>query len=622
MRPAKRDCPPPQWATPADRLVWNLDNSNGDDRRFRRRIFAQWPERIALAVAHKYRDTWENKNQRAANLYLLGLEERFTRSNLKLAWRDDELVAETEKARTRCSERMNLYSGKPDALINGLIQIARNYGLNIQEVEIKGEHRIKVGQTTYCVDGFIQRVTDPDCRWWRRQLRSQHGRDFEKAAIEIGLVRVQMGNYVSNETLARKRTQHKRNRRMLESMQAINENGDCLSLVEISDLTVSNPRIRRAELMVRVRGFEEIAKEIGHVAEFYTLTCPSRMHAWLAEAGKPNPKYDGTDPRSAQEYLRHIWALIRSTADRKGLEFYGFRVAEPQHDGTPHWHLLLFMPADQVAHVREVFKHYALRMDGDEPGADKHRFKAVAIDWDRGSAAGYIAKYISKSIDGHGLDSGVYGEEPKEAAQRVVAHASTWGMRQFQQVGGPPVTVYRELRRLRGKGPQDRLGELSEAADQGDWKSYVRLMGGPLSPRKDRALRLGKVWSDEPGRYGEPLGWQIKGVQMKNLFIPTRIHTWRIERRPIGTAPNTTVPNNRTAPVEKIKNGVLLDFERTQETQKGEPGEVKDGRSPAERTLDADRLAPSLQGTRQNLSFEACPPSSPGGEGFPALGRG
>ena len=103
--------------------------------------------------------------------------------------------------------------------------------------------------------------------------------------------------------------------------------------------------------MLRIKGFENIAKEVGDPGIFVTWTCPSKYHARIkgrgGKGGAPNKNYQGATPQEANQYLGKVTALARSALARRGLFLYGFRIAEPHHDGCPHWHMLLFVRTNE-----------------------------------------------------------------------------------------------------------------------------------------------------------------------------------------------------------------------------------------------------------------------------------
>ena len=365
--------------------------------------------------------------------------------------------------------------------------------------------------------------------WWRRKLRRQQGRAVESAAIVLGLVHKRSEIYCSDETLHRRQQQNRRNAEALANTKAVNELGQEFTLAELAAKGPANKAIKRAELMTRIAGFERIARELGHGGLFITITCPSRMHAHRTVGGwkvEPNPRYDNeSTPRTAQQYLAKVWARIRAQFKHQATPIYGFRIAEPQHDGTPHWHLLVFHAPDDAEAIRSAITKHAMRDSPDEPGAHAHRCDFRAIDWAKGSAAGYIAKYVAKNIDGYAVGDDLHGNPALETSARVEAWATTWGIRQFQQVGGPPVGVWRELRRVealpagapahlvKAHNAVNKVAVIEGKANQSvAWHHYVQAQGGVFCGRAYR-IQL-DLLTDETrkNRYGETSGPRPVGV--------------------------------------------------------------------------------------------------------------
>jgi hypothetical protein len=98
------------------------------------------------------------------------------------------------------------------------------------------------------------------------------------------------------------------------------------------------------------------------------------------------------------------------------------------------------------------------------------------------------------------------------------------------------VTVWRELRRINPEQVEETLRAAAMASDTGDWASFVAIMGGPTASRKEQTLKVVRARSDKEGRYGEPAGEKIIGVEHGNALVITRCHEWSIEKNkgPLG----------------------------------------------------------------------------------------
>ncbi|EHG7580799.1 replication endonuclease [Citrobacter sedlakii] len=384
-----------------------------------------------------------------------------------------------------------------------------------------------------CADWWYRKLWQMRCEWREEQLRA------------VCLVNKKASPYVSYEAVIHKREQRRKSLEFFRSHELVNEDGDTLDMEDVVNASNSNPAHRRNEMMACVKGLELIAEMRGDCAVFYTITCPSRFHATLNN-GRPNPKWTSATVRQSSDYLVDTFAAFRKAMHKAGLRWYGVRVAEPHHDGTVHWHLLCFMRKKDRRSITALLCKYAIREDREELGANTGpRFKSELINPRKGTPTSYIAKYISKNIDGRGLAKEISketGRSLRDSAEHVSAWASLHRVQQFRFFGIPGRQAYRELRLLAGQAKRDlpplkpipgkpeltpeiltalanarpvignpRLDAVLAAADAGCFATYIMAQGGVLVPRKHHLVRTAYELNDEPGTYGDH-GIRIYGI--------------------------------------------------------------------------------------------------------------
>ncbi|PHM61500.1 replication protein A [Xenorhabdus ishibashii] len=560
----------------AERLLWNV---NAEDHQWRHQYIGQMPDFLAKYFSRRYIDIFNRSGRRDANSFLrkaVGqnvlprlqlVKERYQFSHYISGMTPFPFIGQLENMATYDRKQLLKLAHDISVFISGnyehyslrvspkdpstsvgskdgsFSRVAKLYQLLAKLTLQCGTHppywqRFNCGRKMPSIDqlcsGMLRMMS---ARWWYFRLKHLRDIQSEHMAIAVGQVQQAASPYVSRQALREWLEQKRRNCEFFKHFDLENEKGERISLAETVIHSNANPAIRRCELMVRMRGFEDIANKMGCVGEFYTITAPAKYHAVQHKGGFVK-SWNGATPRDTQRYLCRIWAKARAALARAGIDLFGFRVVEPHHDGTPHWHMVLFMLPEHLQQVRKILEYYTCQEEQDElqdDEAKKARFNYRTIDPNKGSATGYIAKYISKNIDGYALEEEKdyeTGESLRDMAKSVTAWASRWRIRQFQQIGGAPVSVWRELRRLRQVRLSDnKINAVLQAADEGNWAAYTQAQGGPWVSRRDLVIRL--FYKNIP--FGSPYGEDVQSIQgVTSPFLPyagficTRIHQWSI----------------------------------------------------------------------------------------------
>ena len=169
------------------------------------------------------------------------------------------------------------------------------------------------------------------------------------------------------------------------------------TIKQLKDFVVTanhNPSRYYALVQNRVNSIMKIANERNLSPVFMTLTLPSRYHKMKQDKNRnliSNPKYDNiTTPKEANKILTEKFKQLRN--DRsfrkdnvdKNKRIY-IRVNEPHKDGTPHSHILLFVPSASIPKIVKAFQRLFPQ-------------KTNKIETDIINPVGYMMKYVLKLL--------------------------------------------------------------------------------------------------------------------------------------------------------------------------------------------------------------------------------
>lgn len=520
-------------------------------------------------------DKYEKLNQQAVKLVKYqGV------AGLRLASSEDEIKIKAQRFAKEC-----------DSLLDGIIKIKHEDGELNKDTVSDILHAAYDALSCICeregiTPADLKRRPSPNelysaClrmaheKWWRRRITRAHRRWVEHTAIKYGFVGKHANHYVSDQSLAEYKHNKKRNRQLLESIVAYNEELQLeVDLVDCVDASTANPVNRRNELMMRIRGLAEYAQDVKEWgAQFWTVTAPSRFHRYTN--GQDNSRYNGASPIDAQAWLNARWQRIRAALKREGLACSGLRVAEPHKDGCPHWHILFFAAPEDLERIEEIASQHFLWSEDFESEQEmkdrlRHGFDVKDLDWEQENPVAYVAKYISKNIDGKTAQGELFEDGAAEPAERVNAWASIWGIRQFQFFSAGKVGIWREVRRIRGiptnegaEAIQDFWSAANSEAHGGEgraeWKDFMQALDShPISlvKRVRTADVAGSILSRND--YEEVLE-DIVGIECGGITYFTRLGRWKLAERAKFCAPwscdNNCTPHADEFSRERIKKG-------------------------------------------------------------------
>lgn len=400
----------------------------------------------------------------------------------------------------RCKVKINDLVKLNETGLNNLADaIAGLYRTNLEEItlQLKSNDYVLFGLRLKNISGNSKKT---------KLLRLQNFDYVSKKILYIynsykdtdSISRQQSASYVSEfgQSIIQKRLDAQE--RFLETFSVVdlrkrsfltNAKGQILTLKELCSPEKKGQR-KLSELFCLQKNLEKIAENLGYTFLFVTLTVPACF--------KPKPLngkssyQSGLMVKDAVNLLNECFSafgkrksdLLNSDKNRwiKGFsklhnDVFGFWSKEPQADGTPHTHFLMYCDKRDVAAYEKLIRH-CVKQTFQKYGYKYSSKVSVDVKKDNGKAkpSSYIFKYIMKalSIKNFEAKDGSITELDSQATDLSGKHYMLHSYRRFDTFGISKILgLWREFQR--GNGDSDMATRIVKRMSEQDKTEFNQL---------------------------------------------------------------------------------------------------------------------------------------------------
>ncbi|CAI2389880.1 MULTISPECIES: replication endonuclease [Alteromonas] len=214
---------------------------------------------IAYDVAHKYLKISQQSNYVEANRILYRLDKELEVADLNLSKDIAELKTFTKQKASECMRDTSHMTN--DVAFRFCISKFRRYGFNIPG-DLSQSEALSLLRSK---------------KFWFKKLKTLAIQKMEEVRRHLDLVNQAKSTYCSQDRLRQHQWEKDQAYAFMENKWFCSADGELISMLDAYNANVSNPKVRRAELITRVKGTEEYSKLQGDCGWFFTVTTPSNI---------------------------------------------------------------------------------------------------------------------------------------------------------------------------------------------------------------------------------------------------------------------------------------------------------------------------------------------------------